>query len=738
VVRRHRVLLVSTALLALGCGRGKRAKPAGQQATAVHAPPAPAGPPGHVHAAIPRRATPPALAAGETYVYRGDVAETRPLAAAHHDGLLDVDLGDGWAPFILQDGDPAATAGDDAPKPNAYRATFVDLANDRVDADGQKAKRGEHNFLEVFGVPPTLSVLAARVEDDVRPVKQACFDGLDLEALRRFNGNIGYLDRDRAKRDFVEAARDAEWMHKQGNGVIDDALIQSLQADPKRRGRIDRYLRGQARVRAVRAAQAYLVCDGLLWSTARTRFTSGMFDLLTHEALAEWEKKNDIFGWGFLGGETMANLLRPPLELHFETFKRILAERIADAAGIVEDGSTARGRKPATYRDAAGETRLVPNLIQDHVDALLAAIHVVTPEEMVAFLRAQAAAAPAGLAWLHVAFKAPPLPAYYTPGLTPSVAPSPVDGGGGGGAAGAPEMNLSVEIDRGDVWYDVPFDKRGRPLEQRRDHYPHLVMFVHWNDQKIPLCRWRTTIGSWRTEADPDGRLYMKYKNSDVGSRVWKNIVAGPVWIPPDGTPVRDLLTRKVLDTNVGPVTLVKTDVMGPGFASAYGMVMAIHIDPKRGGFDNQIRTHGSVDYTSIARRFSHGCHRLVNNRAVRLFDFVLKHHAFHRIGDVPLRVRKRFTVDDKSYTYKLDTRGYYYELAHPIPVEVTEGRIMGTVKRPITAFVRKPGVDYSAPSSGDATTSIAVPHEGEAPPPAEIEPPAPPAAIEGAHELGP
>ncbi len=189
-------------------------------------------------------------------------------------------------------------------------------------------------------------------------------------------------------------------------------------------------------------------------------------------------------------------------------------------------------------------------------------------------------------------------------------------------------MDLSAEIDRGDIWYDVPFDARGKPIVQRRDHYPHLTLFVRWHGQKIPLCWWRTTIGSWRSEMHADGHVYMKYKNSDIGPRVWKQIVATPVWIPPDGTPAKDLLTRKVLDRNVGPVTVVNTDVMGPGYQSAYGLVMGIHVDPKRGGFDNQIRTHGSVDYTSIARRFSHGCHRLVNNRAVRLYDFVLRHRA--------------------------------------------------------------------------------------------------------------
>ena len=69
-----------------------------------------------------------------------------------------------------------------------------------------------------------------------------------------------------------------------------------------------------------------------------------MFDLPTHEALAIWERKNDIFGWAFLGGETAAALTRPPLDLDFATFRRVLAERVADAAGIVEDGSAAKGK----------------------------------------------------------------------------------------------------------------------------------------------------------------------------------------------------------------------------------------------------------------------------------------------------------------------------------------------------------------------------------------------------------
>jgi hypothetical protein len=420
-----------------------------------------------------------------------------------------------------------------------------------------------------------------------------------------------------------------------GTSPAPELVLAELRGDPKARGRVDRYLRGKSRVRAVRAAQARLACEGLL--SPKSRFVSGSYDLPTHEALATWERKHDIFGWGLLGGETLGMLLAPTRSLLLDDLRRVLAERVADSAGIVEDGSINQARKknPPTWRDAAGNAHPVPDLIDDHVNALLTAIGVQTPEQAIAFLRAHKA----GLSTLHVAFKPPALPEYYGDGKN---------------------IELSAEIDRGDVWYDLPFDARGKPVVQRRDHYPHLTLFVHWNGQKIPLCWWRTTIGSWRSEVHEDGHEYFKYKNSDVGPRLWKDVVAAPVWIPPDGTPVKDLLTRKVLDRNVGPVTLVNTDVMGPGYGSAYGLVMGIHIDPKRGGFDNQIRTHGSVDYTSIARRFSHGCHRLVNNRAVRLYDFVLRHHDFKRVGNVPLNLKKRFEVDGETYRYALKTRGYY------------------------------------------------------------------------------
>src|SRR5262249_49051185 len=171
-------------------------------------------------------------------------------------GLLDVDLSDGWAPFILQDGDGA-----DA-KPNAYRETFVGLANDRLDADGDEARPGEHNYLEVFGIPPSLSVLAARVEGDAAPAREACVDAVDRQGLEQWTGDVIYLDRDRARREYDQSVQDAAWVDKSIASLASpiplarDKAIEQVRADPKLRGRVDRYARGQARVRAVRAMQA--------------------------------------------------------------------------------------------------------------------------------------------------------------------------------------------------------------------------------------------------------------------------------------------------------------------------------------------------------------------------------------------------------------------------------------------------------------------------------------------------
>ena len=147
-------------------------------------------------------------------------------------------------------------------------------------------------------------------------------------------------------------------------------------------------------------------------------------------------------------------------------------------------------------------------------------------------------------------------------------------------------------------------------------------------------------------------------------------------------------------------VKVTNYDETGPGYLSAYGLVAAIHEQVRRGPdgpvySDNGIRTHGSFDYLSLRGRFSHGCHRLYNNLAVRLFSFVIGHRKARTIGPIELNFRRTFWSAGDLYDLRLPSRGFYFELDPPIPVETLEGRILGERQTPVMGYVRKPGVKY-------------------------------------------
>ena len=59
-------------------------------------------------------------------------------------------------------------AADGAVLPNRYRTVFVGLASNKTDGDGQPLSPGEQNYLELYGIPPTLSVLRERFLADAR------------------------------------------------------------------------------------------------------------------------------------------------------------------------------------------------------------------------------------------------------------------------------------------------------------------------------------------------------------------------------------------------------------------------------------------------------------------------------------------------------------------------------------------------------------------------------------------
>ena len=141
-------------------------------------------------------------------------------------------------------------------------------------------------------------------------------------------------------------------------------------------------------------------------------------------------------------------------------------------------------------------------------------------------------------------------------------------------------------------------------------------------------------------------------------------------------------------------------DEVGPGYLSAYGLVAAYNVVPGKNGrpdWDNGVRVHGSSEILSIRNpdAYSHGCHRLMNNLAVRMFSFVLRHRPVIIVGDKPLDFSRQFLWKEHVYEMRLPSRGFWYRLEPPVPVNVLEGNIIGTVKKPITVYVPKPGVMY-------------------------------------------
>jgi len=367
----------------------------------------------------------------------------------------------------------------------------------------------------------------------------------------------------------------------------------------------------------------------------------------------------------------MDALARPPLANDHQAFIRVLRERVVEAAGVVEDGSV----EGKTYTGKAGTPLPLRNLVDELTESAAQQLGLSTQEGTLAFFKRHPAA---DFRHLHAAVKLPTLPEYY-----------------------APDMDLSIVIDRGEVWYDLPWDASGVRHAQPRKRYPSFHLYLKYNNQRILLARWRTTVGGWRAEQATDGYEYFRYKGSDIGPRVVRNIVAGPVWIAPESTPIRSLLKMK--DVGGAWQRVVNYDELGPGYLSAYGLVAGYFVQPGKNGradWDNGIRAHGSSDYLSIysSEGYSHGCHRLPNHIAIRLYSFILRHRPMRVLGDQGMGFARQFLASDDVFEIRLPSRGYSYQLEPPLPVDVLEGDIKGTLKTPVLTYVPKPGIKYPGP----------------------------------------
>ena len=411
--------------------------------------------------------------------------------------------------------------------------------------------------------------------------------------------------------------------------------------------------------RGIVAVQRHLVCEGLLSvSEADGRMTPRMAS-----AVGVFQRRNFLMPNEHLDAETRDAFARDSREHDLRLALRILRERVADASGLIEDGTAGAGPQPvlgrmldpAAMRMPRGSSAPLPDGADDLIDPATEAaarqLGWTSPDDVRSFVEHHSAG-------VRVALALPELPAYH-----------------------AAHMDLFAELDRGDVWYDES------PVARHIEHRPTLILYVNDHGTRRPLIRWATTIGGWSDVQPAGADVEQRWKESSVGPRVWRRLYAAPTWIPPRTTPDRDL----VRDLGDGRWDL-KTEVLGPGPHTAFGMMLLLHDGAPSD--ETGIGTHGSASVVSIVDGTSHGCHRLYNQLAVRLGDFLL-HHRNHVVrGDQPVRYR-RIVRYHGTFLAQVHTLGFLYELTPPVPIDVLRGNVLSERKVPPRA---------SAPARPDRT----------------------------------
>ncbi len=557
-------------------------------------------------------------------------------------GATIVDLRDAWTPTLF-----AAQPDGTAP---TYRAKYLALAHER-DAKGAELT-GEDALGELYGVLPSLEIARERLADEPRHL---CHDFIDSSAIPRLARPYAQDHKDvvrfaNQRRVFLEAQLERE---REARGVLD---LDALAEVPAVAARYAAWKPLAVQHAGIVAAQKHFVCEGWL-SEAEA---DGSMTWRTADAAELFQRRNFLMPNERLDAETREALMLDSREHDFRLALRILRERVVDATGLIEDGSAGTGPQPILGRlldptnmraARGGETPLADaagDLVSAATEAAARQLGWLDPAQTRAFLARH-------VGGMRVALVLPPAPAYHRA-----------------------EMDLFAEIDRGDVWYDE------QPIPRRITHRPMLVLYVRDQGVRRPLIRWPTTIGGWADQRTAAGGLVQKWKESDVGPRVWRELYAAPTWLPPRTTPDRDL----VKNLYNGHYAL-KSEVMGPGAHAAFGMMLLVHHQPvkrKDGSVrfdDNGIGTHGSASVTSIVNGTSHGCHRLFNQLAVRLGDFLLRHRAHVVRGEQPEQYRRIVSYKGETFDARIRTRGFLYELTPPVPIDVKPGNIRSARKVP-------------------------------------------------------
>ena len=568
-------------------------------------------------------------------------------------GLTALELGDEWVPYPLEG---AALAAGQAPP--AYRDTFLELAGENF-APGSITE--EDGALEFFGVPPTFRVVLARMDDAPR---HRCHEAIVDAPLTTLTRTLHRATRDKLALERKQIDRDRALVKgamRRFKVTSPEALAAASRAHAKLVARLQT---AEQQLSAVTAVQEHLRCEGLL---ATRGVIPGQFDYPTAKALKAYQLRHWIVGSGELDPDTALVMQEDNRELEFRLALRVLRQRITDATGLIEDGS-ARGE----WGTVLGRNLDGPPLRYIGGYAPLANG---APDRISAATEAAALA----LGWrdypstmrslrelldhsggTHLALKLPPAPTYHRKGV-----------------------ELRAEIDRGQVTYDVPKRRGASRAGPKAKLRPVLIVYAKDGDQETALVRWPTTIGGWQDETLANGAIVRRYKPSDIGPRLWRDLVVAPVWYPPRSTPDSELVRPRD-----GKWEL-KDDLIGPGYRSAYGLAMLIHhmVVSRPGGdilYDRAIRTHGSANYPSITRGDSHGCHRTYNHQILALTAFLLRNHEYTVKGPLQETYVRVVKHSRSRFPVRRTDRGFYYEMTPPIPIDVLEGDIVGKRATPV------------------------------------------------------
>jgi hypothetical protein len=623
----------------------------------------------------------PASATGGLMVVEGGrwMGQTTP-ENARRGGLTVLDLSDDWLPHIFSE-EPG--------KPQPLRPYLVDLANGRYRPDKAYARAREDRFFEAFGVFPSLNRVRRRMADRKR---HACHERVKDSVLEELQPRSVVPAEELEKIPNPDPATVAETPKITTGRTISPRPLTELEK------------------RAVVAMQAHLRCEDLLPRKANR----GRMDMRTVDGLKIYQRLQMIADSGSIDLPTRTALLGDSREQDFRALLRMLRERVVDATGLLEDGSAlgvqgevqgrvldsdefrplpvpadkatpnpppaqaqAQGGGPGpTAPPAAAGAKIAPapDLIAAATqtasqalgwtspDAVLASTLVAPPppESKRPARKAKALKGPVPLP-AAVAVRLPPLPPYH-----------------------GSKMDLRAEIDRGDVVLERPkLDKDGRkkwkpPVADR----PTITLYARAGDHEVALVRWPTTIGGWKAFEKRDGTMALKYKESVTGDALWPEVLATPTWHPAPGMPTRRLVVKR------GDTYEPKTEIIGPGYRAAYGLIAIVHhqiMGRRETGepdlMDLRIRTHGTPGYRAVKRGESNGCHRLHNYAALRLAGFLVKHREHVRDGLVPEDYVRNLEYKGQKVALESESKGYRFKLTPPVPVTVLDGDVKGDAK---------------------------------------------------------